>query len=287
MATDRLSEELRAVVEAALPGERLDGARVERSGGSHDVVLLPGVAAVRVARTATARAELPRTVELHGRLAALDLPFAVPRPLSALVEAEGRAGVALTWLDGAPTTRGEGGEPAQLAALLDALRGVDLRDLDGLLGAPHQYAGGERWSELLLEEVVPRLPQAWQVEARRRVVAALELEPVDPSLVHGDLAGANVHWGPDGRLLGVLDWDLAQPFDPALDAACLSWHGWDKVRAAVDGATLRRAWTWYRTFALEVLAHALVNGESGEALDRRTATTVAALERSAARPRPF
>ena len=277
---------LRAVAEAALPGLRLDDARTDR-GGSHDVVLLPGVAVVRVARTPTAEAELVRNVELLRRLSALDLPFAVPEPLSGIVTADGRSGVALSWLDGEPAARGEGGDPEQLAALLGALRAIDLRGLDGLLGVPHQYAGGERWSQLLLEEVVPRLPGEWRDEARRRVVAALELDPVEPSLVHGDLAGANVHWAPDGRLLGILDWDLAQPFDPALDAACLAWHGWDRVREAVDEPTLRRAWTWYLTFALEVLAHALVNGETGETLDRRVVVTVAALERSAARPRPY
>ncbi|QMU78242.1 hypothetical protein GXW83_23610 [Streptacidiphilus sp. PB12-B1b] len=35
-------------------------------------------------------------------------------------------------------------------------------------------------------------------------------------------------------MLGVLDWDLAQPHDPAVDAAALAWHGWDKVAAAVE-----------------------------------------------------
>ncbi|RAG86569.1 aminoglycoside phosphotransferase family protein, partial [Streptacidiphilus pinicola] len=105
-----LPEWLRAVAETALPRERLDGARIDR-GGSHDVVLLPGVAVVRIARTPTAEAELARNVELLRRLAALDLPFAVPEPLSAIVTAEGRTGVALSWLDGAPTARGEGGDP--------------------------------------------------------------------------------------------------------------------------------------------------------------------------------
>ncbi|WP_042434673.1 aminoglycoside phosphotransferase family protein [Streptacidiphilus anmyonensis] len=286
MNDTRLPEPLRAVAEAALPGHRLAGARTA-AGGSHDVVLLPGVAVVRVARTPTAGAELARNVELLRRLAALGLPFAVPAPLSGIVEADGRFGVALSWVGGEPTARGEGGDPNELAALLEALRAVDLSALDGVLGAPHQYAGGERWSGLLLEEVVPRLPQEWQDEARRRVRAAQELEPVAPSLVHGDLAGANAHWAPDGRLVGVLDWDLAQPFDPALDAACLAWHGWDRVREAVDAPTLCRAWTWYLTFALEILAHALLNGETGETLARRVTTTVAALERSAARQRPF
>src|SRR2546430_1008403 len=81
--------------------------------------------------------------------------------------------------------------------------------------------------------------------ARGLIEAALELADVSPSLVHADLGGENVHWHPDGELAGVLDWDLAQPFDPAVDAACLAVHGWENVREAVDVETYRRAGIWY------------------------------------------
>ncbi|MBC3839799.1 aminoglycoside phosphotransferase family protein [Streptacidiphilus sp. 4-A2] len=262
------SVELLDIAAAALPGISLD--RAGLAGGQfHEVVLLPGTAVVRIARTPAASAALPRRVELLRRLAAAGLPFAVPEPLSPVVTVGGRAAVALTWLDGAPAAKGEGGEPTQLAALLEAMRGVDLTALADVLGRPHEFAGGDRWGQLMLEEVVPRIPEEWRAEARRRVQAALDLPPVTPSLVHGDLGGGNMHWDPSGRLIGVLDWDLAQPFDPAVDAACLAWHGWDRVRDTVDARTLDRAGTWYLTFGLEQITVQLLDGAPEEAVAAR------------------
>ncbi len=34
-----------------------------------------------------------------------------------------------------------------------------------------------------------------------------------------------MHWSADGDVIGVLDWDVAQPYDPAIDAACMAWLG--------------------------------------------------------------
>ncbi|MFD8078575.1 phosphotransferase [Streptomyces sp. NPDC059718] len=282
---DHVPEELLSVAAALLPGRDLRGAALA-VGGSHHVVLLPGVAVVRVARNPTAVAALSRRMELLRRLGALDLPFAVPRPLSDVVPVAGHTAVALSWVGGTPAPRGGGGEPEHLAGLLRALKDVDCRDLQGLLGAAHEYAGGDRWAEMMERDVVPRLPRTWRSEARRRVGAALDLPPVEPSLVHGDLAGGNLHWSDDGRVVGVLDWDLAQPFDPAVDAACLAWHGWDKVAAAVDRPTLHRAWTWYLTFGLEQVAFALLNGEPEDVVERHGSLTAAWLERTARMTRP-
>jgi aminoglycoside phosphotransferase (APT) family kinase protein len=277
---DHLPDELRAVVTAVLPGQGLAGAVIAR-GGFHDVVLLPGVAAIRIARDSATAAALPRRTELLRRLERVGLPFAVPAPLSEVVCVEGRTAVALSWVEGQPCRRGEGGEPEELARLLHALQQVDCRDLLDLLGAPHEYAGGPHWAEILQHDVIPRLPGEWQPEARRRVQAALDLPEVCPSLVHGDLAGFNLHWSADGRLLGVLDWDLAQPFDPAVDAACLAWHGWDKVAAAVSSPMLHRAWTWYLTFGLEQVSSAILHGEPEDTLAQRCAETAAWLDRTA------
>lgn len=276
---DQVPERIRAVAAAVLPGQRLDGARLAR-GGSHEVLLLPGTAVVRVARNPGAAAALPRRTELLRRLARLDLPFAVPEPLSAVATVEGSTGVALSWLYGAPSAKYQGGAPKELAALLGVLREVDCAPLADVLGVPHEYAGGDRWAGLMLDAVVPRLPRAWRREGRRRIRAALDLPRQQPSLVHGDLAGSNMHWDGRGRLAGVLDWDLAQPFDPALDAACLSWHGWDKVAAAVDPETLRRARVWALTFGLEQIAFALLNGETEEYLASRVVAVTEWLERT-------
>jgi len=144
-----------------LPGIRPDRARLITTGESHDVVLLPGVAAVRITKRPDAAEALPRRTALLGRLAGLGLPFATPVPLSEVVTVGG-----------------------------DNLR----------------------------------------VDAR-------------------------------GRYVGVLDWDLAQAFDPAIDVAALVWHGWPTIRAAVDAGTYRRAATWFLVLALTQASSKLLAGE--------------------------
>jgi hypothetical protein len=99
--------ELVETADALLPGAVWERARLGR-GGSHDVVLLSGMAAVRIATHPIAAAELPRRVALLHRLAKAGLPFAVPEPLSEVISVGGRAAVALSWVDGAPIPRGEG-----------------------------------------------------------------------------------------------------------------------------------------------------------------------------------
>jgi len=268
------------VAAAVLPGQSLRGAFVAQ-GGSHHAVVIPDVAVVRIARKPTAVSLLPRRTELLRRLASMDLPFAVPTPLTDVVSVDGHTAVALSWLSGTALPRGAAVDPAELTRLLDALRGIDLAELDGLLGEPHEYAGGSRWPSLMLDEVIPRLPAAVRSDARRRIEVALDLPPVVPSLVHNDLAGENMHWSADHRLIGVLDWDLAQPFDPAIDVACLAWYGWPTVASAFPSSTVDRARVWYRTFGLEQVAFAVLNGESSESISRRCATAAAWLQRTA------
>ncbi|MEZ0091872.1 phosphotransferase family protein [Streptacidiphilus sp. EB129] len=206
---DLTPADLLAVAGAVLPGADLSGAGFAR-GGSHEVVLLPGTAVVRIARTATAAALLPRRTRLLHELAALDLPFTVPVPLSQVITVGDHTAVALSWLNGQPAPKHQGGDPKQLTALLEALRTVDPAPFAHLLARPHEYAGGDHWAGVMLDQVVPRLPAQWQAEGQRRIQAVLDLPPVEHSLVHGDLAGDNMRWDDNGHLLGVLDWDLAQ-----------------------------------------------------------------------------
>jgi len=74
----------------------------------------------------------------------------------------------------------------------------------------------------------------------------LALPAVPPSLVHGDLAGANLRCAPDGKLLA--SWNGLASAGTAIDAACLGWHDWPAVQAAVDPQTCHRAMVWQRTF---------------------------------------
>lgn len=256
------------LIEAAcelLPAAEPDECRVFTDGQFHDVVLASGIGAVRVARDVGRAAELRRVATLCERLAAADLPFAVPEPLGPVDEIVGRPALVTSWVPGCPAPRGSP-RVAGARLLLEALAAVDVAALDGLLAPPHAYAGGESWRTLLVGEVVPRLPRRLRDEARRRIDAAAALGTPTAGLVHGDLAGDNVRWDGDD-VVGVLDWDLAAAWDPAVDAACLAWHGWDTVRQVVDRDTYRRAVVWYRVFGLEQIAADLLTGAGPEAVE--------------------
>ena len=268
------------VARSFVPDSSLGKARLAR-GQFHDVVLVPGVAAVRIARRPAAAAQLPRRTELLRRLARMQLPFAVPVPLSDVLVVDGLTAVVVSWIDGAPGEKGTG-QPGPLRQMLAALAEVPIPMLTDVLGPPHGYCGGSRWAEVITTEVLPRLPAGWRDEVRRRTEEALALPDIEPSLVHGDLGGDNVHYDAQGAVVGILDWDLAQPFDPAVDAACLAWHGWNTVRAAVDETTYRRSRIWWRTFGYEQIGAAVLNGEPPEIIERYVAETIAWLERTGA-----
>ncbi|MFI6817179.1 phosphotransferase [Nonomuraea sp. NPDC050328] len=255
-----MTPDLLEIAEALLPGVGLDRARLF-TGGLHDVVLLPGVAAVRVSRRPTEAEALPARTELLRVIAAAGLPFEVPQPLTPVTRFGERAAVALSWLDGTALPDGVG-DPARFADLLAALRDLPVTpELRAVVPAPRGYPAGRRWMDIFAGEVIPRLPAEWREDGERRLAAALALEEVPDALVHGDLGGHNVHWGPDGKLIGVLDWDRAKLFDPAVDAAFLGWiHGWANVRDAVDPGTYRRARVWDATFGITHLVAALDRG---------------------------
>ncbi|QYN19159.1 aminoglycoside phosphotransferase family protein [Amycolatopsis sp. DSM 110486] len=252
----KAAPDLLAIASALLPGVRLDNAFTAIDGNIHHVLLIPGIAAVRVSKRPLAAASMPRRVEVLRQLASADLPFQVPEPLTPVTMFGDRAAVAVSWIGGVALPQGVG-DPSQVADALAAVHSVPLSD--SLLAALDGRALGPSWSTVIAEEILPRLPARWQSEGRRRLDAALALEPLPDALVHGDLGGSNVHWSADGKLLGILDWDMAMPADPAIDAALMAWHGWDKVRRAVPAATYRRARTWDALFGVGHLV-ATMNG---------------------------
>ncbi|HEY0494236.1 MAG TPA: aminoglycoside phosphotransferase family protein [Kutzneria sp.] len=224
-----------------LPGVSLASAFVATDGNVHDVLLVPGVAAVRVSNRPLAASLMPRRVEVLRQLASSGLPFQVPEPLTPVTHFDSRAAVAVSWVDGVALPEGQG-SPTQIAEVLEAVRAVPLTP--SLMAVLDDRDAGPSWSAVIESAVLPLLPSRWQSEVRRRLDAALALDPVPDALVHGDLGGSNVHYSADGKLLGILDWDLAMPGDPAIDAALMAWHGWDTVRQAVSPATYRRARIW-------------------------------------------
>ncbi|HKE65850.1 MAG TPA: phosphotransferase [Micromonosporaceae bacterium] len=276
---DRVPDDLLAIAEAMLPGTSLSGAAVTE-GSHHHVVLLPGVAAIRISRHARAAAALPRRTRLLQLIAAAGVPFAVPEPLTPVTTFDDRAAVAVSWIGGTGRHR-DAADPAKLASLLRSLSDVPMTsELRAVLDLPNEDSAGRPWPEFLAEQVIPRLPIRWRDDGRRRLHAALDLPAVAASLVHGDLGSTNVHWGPDGEIAGVLDWDLARAFDPALDAALLSWFGWESVRKAVDSQTYRRAEIWDGLFGSEHFI-AVLNGIADQDVDRFVPYLVAWLDNHA------
>jgi aminoglycoside phosphotransferase (APT) family kinase protein len=271
--------DLLEIASALLPGVLLDDAVVAADGNVHHVLLVPGVAAVRVSKRPLAAASMPRHVEVLRQLASAGLPFQVPEPLSPVTMFGERAAVAVSWIDGVPLPEGVG-EPSQVAEVLAAVRSVPLSG--SLLEALDGRALGPSWSTVIAEEILPRLPARWRSEGRRRLEAALALDPLPDAVVHGDLGDSNVHWSADGKLLGILDWDLAMPGDPAIDAALMAWHGWDTVHRAVPADTYRRARTWDALFGVGHLV-ATMNGRPMTNPDGFVAAIIPWLEADARR----
>ncbi len=267
---------------------------VEEGGQFHRVLVLPGVGAVRMPRHAVAAGRLPANVALVQALATTArLPVALPVPLTEVVTgADGAAAVVQEYLPGQAHPPHEG-DPVVLRGLCEALAAVDTSVLEPHLAPPFAYRGP--WTvtrtrtvrELpgLLREVhggrlwdgewtaehpavsAAAFPQT--VEELLEALVGWTREPVvDPSLVHGDLAGHNMRWARVGGAwtpTGILDWDLASAWDPALNPAYLAlWHGEEKLAAiARDPAEARRARVWLGWMALETLDDAAAREGTG------------------------
>ncbi|MUN61784.1 phosphotransferase [Kocuria sediminis] len=237
------------------------GMRVARSewevhagGSAHVVVNVGHVISVRIAKNPTVCEQVERRTEVLRRLPRFS--FAIPRPLTGVVVANGYTGVGLTWLPGLPHPPGHG-DPAVLHRVLTELAEVDASGFAPYLDRPGQHWGGHRRRHVLLDEVIPRLLPRNQEAALQAVAELAALPTVTPSLVHGDLMGHNMLW--DGEeLTGIIDWDHACLYDPAHDAASLGlWYGWDVLRAAVSEPVYERARLHARTFPLQAVAYAM------------------------------
>ncbi|MEY9932083.1 hypothetical protein ABH926_006732 [Catenulispora sp. GP43] len=175
---------------------------------------------------------------------------------------------------------------AELPRRTEILRGVEAAGLPFAVPVPltavtpfgERVAVAVSWADILGDEVIPRLPPKWRDGVRRRLDALLALDDVPAGLVHGDLGGGDIHFGRDGKLVGVLDWDVAILSDPAIDAAlAATWQGWDVLRAATDEQTCRRAWAWNDAIEAGHL-HAVFANKSLESVDGFVSSIVAWFE---------
>lgn len=227
---------------------------VHAGGSAHIVVNAGHVMSVRIAKNPTSGENVRRRVRALSLLP--DFDFAVPRPVTPVLNVGRYTAVGMTWLPG--TTRDPGPVPSSiLASVLDQLRLADVSEAAPWLDRPGQHWGGHRRRHVLLDQVIPRLIPRNRPRALEAIQDLVELETVEPKLVHGDLMGNNMLWE-DDRLVGIIDWDHACVADPAYDTASLGlWFGWDSVRHATTPEDFERAQLHSRIFPLQAVAYAI------------------------------
>lgn len=228
-----------------------DDAVVNEDGQFHSVLIANKHAVIRTARTADATADMPRSVRLH-ELVSQQLNYAIPTPCSQILTVDSRSSVAMSFIPGA-AHKPFSGDPQILRQLVADLASVSLEPIDEYLAPPFAYAGP--WTAERQRLSYDALPLEFQNDATT-LWAQLEFLAQAPSgLVHGDLLGHNMHWQ-GSQLTGILDWDLASCWDPALNSAYLCfWHGYDLMdQLAGDAEEAHRAKIWTGLMYLERLS---------------------------------
>lgn len=264
---------LHAIVDVAIAGLPPAAQAAQRSvvdiGSAHMVVLLPGSAAVRVARDPGTAAVMRKRQQLMDCIPT-SVGFLLPRSLGPVVELGGFSAVATELIPGAPCPIG-GGEPRELRNMLARISSIPTGPVEGLLAEPLAFCGGSNWYQIQREEIIPLLDRDVQGRAVDAVCALADLAPVREVFSHGDLAGHNVFWE-GGRVAGVLDWDLASRSDRSTDLACVgAWNGWDKVALLGSSSEAGRAAVRRNTFRLQQVAFAMLSGRSTEEIQQAVA----------------
>jgi len=239
--------------------------RIVDEGSAYRVVLRGLEIAVRIARDSGTRALMEQRQHLVDALPPLGVR--VPSSLTPVVTVGQRSAVGVVAVSGAPVMHGTV-DGQELARLLTTLQRVDLGPLRPLLAPPLQFCGGTTWHRVQHELVIPRLRPEARDRARRAVDALHEL-PADETdvLSHGDLGGANLLWN-DGRISGVIDWDLASASDRSTDIATLAlWFGDQSMRVVATERDLERARIRQRTFALQQVAFSLLAQRAEHEID--------------------
>lgn len=235
---DQLLDSVRTKLASQIRAYDWNQAKVVERGKDHILVIAEGLAVARLPRRVDP--ELSRKTRL---LQELHLPWSVPTPLSAVED-----GVLQTYIPGAAHAHNTG-DAATLAAVVETLEQYDTTGLS--LGQPFAQRGR------ITEQMLFRLDTAVENRMHRAIaehVHAWTHEGVGAGLVHGDLAGHNMHWV-NGELVGILDWDYAAVWDTALNATYLNlWHG-----VALENITgvPNRARVWSGALGLYALADAL------------------------------
>jgi Phosphotransferase enzyme family len=248
-----VNSDLTSIVDSAvidLPSKaRAAQRRVVEEGSAHVVVLLEGQAAVRIARDKFTGDRMRRSQEIVDMIPR-DIGLSLPWSLGPVVEIDGVSAVATEFIAGSPCPVGDG-SPGELKRLLDLVTSVDAVPLRGLLADPLSFCGGANWYRIQIDEVLPRLDPQMRALAREAVESLACLGAENRVFSHGDLGGHNVFWD-QGRVSGILDWDLSSESDRSTDLASLGvWHGWGKLAKVASADQVQRALIRRNTFRLQ------------------------------------
>lgn len=234
----QLLPEIPADLADAIANYNWHEAQLVERGKDHLILLADELAVARLPRKPDP--QLARTVQLVEQL---ELPWMLPTPLSTVDN-----GVLQTYIPGTAHPHGVG-DPHTLAEIVTIF---DEHDTTGLaLNTPFAQRGRFTTEMLTALDAVVADHMAWEIA---EYVHGWTDDGVGAGLVHGDLAGHNMHWV-DGQLVGILDWDYAAHWDTALNATYLSlWHG---VAPENFTPTPHRARVWSGALGLYSLANAL------------------------------
>lgn len=238
----RLASQLLDTVPASLATQirafNWQQAEIVERGKDHVLVIAEDLAVARLPRRVDP--ELARKAQL---LEELQLPWKVPTALSAVDN-----GLLQTFIPGTAHAH-SGGDPATLVRVVETLERYDTTNMS--LGQPFAQRGR------LTEELLTRLDTVVNDGMARAIADSIHGwtdDGIGAGLVHGDLAGHNMHWV-DGELVGILDWDYAAVWDTALNATYLNlWHGVDLEDIT---SVPHRARVWSGALGLYALADAL------------------------------
>ncbi|UTT40652.1 aminoglycoside phosphotransferase family protein [Glutamicibacter mishrai] len=240
MSRPATKEEL-SIARRLRPDLSWEDAGVNEGGQFHKVVIANPHSVIRMARTVQATEEMPRSVKLLELLSG-QLDYQIPMATSQILHVDGLSSVAMSFIPGS-AHEPHYGDPKVLGKLVNDLAQVEVEPLSEHLASPFAFRGP--WTEERQQQCFDALPEQLRDAATSLWAQLDELAQVPPGLVHGDLAGHNMHWV-DEELIGILDWDLAAAWDPALNTAYLSlWHGLemvDLIAPSLDEAYRAKIW---------------------------------------------
>ena len=248
------TEEELSIARQLRPDLSWENAGVNEGGQFHKVVIANPDSVIRMARTIDATEEMPRSIKLL-ELVSDQLDYQIPVATSQIQTVDSLGSVAMSFIPGS-AHEPHYGDPKVLGKLVSDLAQVELEPLREHLASPFAFRGP--WTDERQQQCFDALPEELRGPASSLWAQLDELAQVPPSLVHGDLAGHNMHWV-DEELIGILDWDLAAAWDPALNTAYLSlWHGLEMVDLiAPSPDEAHRAKIWLGLMSLERLSDTL------------------------------